>query len=338
MAETFTRLHEPKQASPRHAVLEVRGLKTAIRTRDGQAMAVDGVTFHLDAGETLGLVGESGCGKSLTALSIMRLNPTPASWISAGQILFRGQDLLAMAERDFRRIRGKHIAMVLQDPMTALNPSLTVGEQIFESLRLHQGLTGGALAKRAIDLLELLRVPAASSRLSSYPHELSGGMRQRVVGAIALSGDPEIIIADEPTTSLDVTVQAAYLSHLRDIQRETGVSILFITHDFGVVASMCDRVAVMYAGKIIETGTTAAIFDQPGHPYTQALLRSVPDLSLHVDRLYSISGQPPSLYSRGTGCPFAPRCPIVQQRCWIEYPPGSNLGDGQVAYCWSHVS
>ena len=295
------------------------------------------MSFTLAAGETLGLVGESGCGKSVTCLSVIRLNPRPASRIVGGQVLFRGEDLLQKSEQEMRRYRGRHIAMVLQDPMTALNPVFTIGNQLFESLVLHQGLRGSGLRARAVEVLRLLRVPAPEARLRSYPHEFSGGMRQRTVGAIALSCQPEILIADEPTTALDATIQAAYLDLLRDIQRQAGLAILFVTHDLGVVAQMCDRVAVMYAGRIVETADTRRLFAEPAHPYTQALLRSVPDVQHDVDRLYSIEGQPPSISDLGAGCPFAPRCPVAEARCREAFPPERVLAPAHTVSCWRHV-
>ncbi len=300
-------------------------------------MAVDGVTFNLLHGETLGLVGESGSGKSLTALSLLRLNPKPASAITGGQVFYRGQDLLQIAESQLRKIRGREISMVLQDPMTSLNPTLRIGEQIYEPLRVHRGMRGKALERRAVELLELLKVPEPRSRLAGYPHEFSGGQRQRVVGAIALSCDPQVLIADEPTTALDVTVQAAYLAHLKEVQRRTQVAILFITHDFSVVARMCDRVAVMYAGKIVESGTTHDVLEAPAHPYTQALLRSVPDLDDKVERLASIEGQPPPLFGRGPGCPFVPRCPLAQERCSKDFPPIHVAGPLHEVHCWEYL-
>jgi oligopeptide/dipeptide ABC transporter ATP-binding protein len=318
-------------------LLEVRDLRTHFVTRRGIGRAVDGVSFTLGAGETLGLVGESGCGKSLTCLSVMRLNPRPASRIVGGQVLFRGADLLQKSEREMRRYRGRHIAMVLQDPMTALNPVFTIGNQLFESLTLHQRLRGRRLRARAIEVMRLVRVPAPESRLRNYPHEFSGGMRQRTVGAIALACQPEILIADEPTTALDATIQAAYLDLLRDIQRQSRLAILFVTHDLGIVAQMCDRVAVMYAGKIVEIADTSRLFGAPAHPYTEALLRSVPDVQEDVGRLYSIEGHPPSIYDPGAGCPFAPRCPVVQTRCRDAFPPGRALAPTHAVSCWRHL-
>ena len=287
----------------------------------------------------MGLVGESGCGKSVTCLSIMRLNPEPASRIVGGQVIFRGTDLLGISEREMRAYRGRHIALILQDPMTALNPVFTIGEQLFEPLRLaREPPKRSALREQAVRLLRLLKIPAPESRLTSYPHEFSGGMRQRVVGAIALSRNPDVIIADEPTTALDVTLQSAYLKLLKDIQRRTNVSIIFVTHDFGVVARMCDRVAVMYAGRIVETADTETLFASPAHPYSEALLRSVPDVDTKVERLYSISGQPPSIFNPPTGCRFHPRCPLRKRlgepdRCEHDEPELRELAPGHEVAC-----
>ena len=317
--------------------LQVRDLRTHFFTKRGVGKAVDGVSFDLRRGETLGLVGESGCGKSMTALSVMRLNPKPASRIVGGEVLLNGEDLLQKPEREMRKYRGRHIGLILQDPMSALNPVFTIGSQLYEPLRIHRKLRRLRLRERAIELLTRLRIPAAKSRLSSFPHQFSGGMRQRVLGAIAMSCDPEVLIADEPTTSLDVTVQAAFLELLKDIQRQSRLAILFITHDFGVVARMCDRVAVMYAGKIIETADTRTLFDAPTHPYTEALLHSVPDVNLQITQLHSIEGQPPSIYDVPAGCPFAPRCPYVQSRCRQEFPPEKPLADGHTVSCWRYV-
>ena len=318
-------------------VLQVRDLRTHFFTKKGVGKAVDGVSFDLYPGETLGVVGESGCGKSMMALSILRLHPQPASRIVEGSVLFQGENLLGLPESAMRRYRGKEIALVLQDPMAALNPVLTIGEQIYEALRVHQKVGGQALRARAVELLKLLQVPDAESRLSAYPHQLSGGIRQRVVGAIALSSEPTVLIADEPTTSLDVTIQAAYLELLKDIQRRTNVAILFITHDFGVVQRMCDQVAVMYAGKIVETADARTILSAPAHPYTQALVRSVLDVTDQVDSLDSIEGQPPSIYELAPGCPFAARCPYAEDRCWDNFPPKRTLDDGHSVSCWRYV-
>ncbi|MBI2321812.1 MAG: ABC transporter ATP-binding protein [Chloroflexi bacterium] len=318
-------------------ILKVTDLKTHFFTKRGVGKAVDGVSFELRRGETLGLVGESGCGKSITALSIIGLHPKPAARIVGGEVLFEGQDLLKMSQQDLRLYRGRRIALILQDPMTALNPVFTVGDQLYEPLRLHQGLHGPSLKERAVELLRLLRIAAPERRLRSFPHHLSGGMRQRVVGAIALSCDPDVLIADEPTTSLDVTVQASYLALLKELQRKTRLAILFITHDFGVVAKMCDRVAVMYAGKIVEAAPTRDLFDSPAHPYTEALLNSVPDLRPPSQRLESIEGQPPSIYDLPNGCPFAPRCRYVMQRCREAFPAEVEVSGGHRVSCWRHL-
>ena len=317
--------------------LQVRDLRTYFYTKRGVGKAVDGVSFDLRPGETLGLVGESGCGKSMACLSVMRLNPRPASRIVSGQVLLHGEDLLQKSEKEMRQVRGKHIAVILQDPMTALNPVFTIGNQLSEPLRIHQKLRGRRLKQRAIELLQMLQIPAAESRFGSFPHHFSGGMRQRTVGSIALSCSPEVIIADEPTTSLDVTIQAAFLELLKDIQRQSNLAILFVTHDFGVVARMCDRVAVMYAGKIVETADTQRLFSAPAHPYAEALLRSVPEVNEQIERLYAIEGQPPSIYDLPAGCAFATRCPDTQERCWQEFPPVQQIAPGHTVSCWRHV-
>jgi oligopeptide/dipeptide ABC transporter ATP-binding protein len=321
----------------RDVVLSVQDLRTYFYTQRGVGKAVDGVSFDLHRGETLGLVGESGCGKSMTSLSIVGLYPRPAARIVGGQILFDGVDLVQLSPSELRRYRGKRLAMILQDPMSALNPVFTINNQLSEPLHLHQRLRGSSLRQRAIELLKLLRIPAPEQRLRNYPHQFSGGMRQRVVGAIGLSCNPEVLIADEPTTSLDVTVQAAYLALLKDIQRQTELAILFITHDFGVVARMCDRVAVMYAGKIVETAPTWELFDKPAHPYAEALLNSVPDVRTGMERLYAIEGNPPSIYERPVGCPFASRCPYVMPRCKETYPPQVEIAPGHQTSCWRHL-
>jgi oligopeptide/dipeptide ABC transporter ATP-binding protein len=318
-------------------ILHVKDLQVRVATRHGIGQAVDGIGFELRAGETLGIVGESGSGKSMTSLAILGLHPQPAAQIVGGQILFRGEDILKKTPAELRRYRGRHIAMILQDPMTALNPVFSVGRQLYEPLRLHRKLSGRPLREQAIELLRLLQIQSPASRLGNYPHQLSGGMRQRVVGAIALSCNPEILIADEPTTALDVTVQAHYLALLNEIQKKTGTAILFITHDFGVVARMCDRVAVMYAGRIVETAPARELFEQPAHPYTEALLKSVPDLHKPADRLPSIQGSPPSIYNRPPGCPFAPRCSYVMAKCREEYPPETSLTGSHTTNCWRYA-
>ncbi len=321
------------QAQP---ILQVRNLVTRLGSKRGFGLAVNDVSFDLMPGETLGLVGESGSGKSMTCLSVLRLTPPAATQITGGQVIFDGEDLLQKSEAEMRGYRGRRISMILQDPMRALNPVLTIGEQLFESLRLHRGLRGAALQQAACELLERVRIPNPAAGLAAYPHHFSGGMRQRVVGAIALAGNPDILIADEPTTALDVTVQAAFLDLLKDIQRQDKLSILFITHDFAVVARMCDRVAVMYAGRIVETAPTSMLFDRPRHPYTESLLRSVPDVDRRDDRLYAIPGQPPSVFAPQSGCPFAARCAHAMPRCGEELPPTRKFDDGHEVNCWLH--
>jgi len=322
--------HEPP-------VLRVVDLRTHLQTKAGLARAVDGIDFELRRGETVGLVGESGSGKSMTALSILRLHPQPAARIVSGRVEFNGTDLLSLSEREMRRVRGRHIALILQDPMTALNPVYSIGDQIAEPVNLHQGLRRRPLVERTIELLRLLRIGDPEARRRAYPHQLSGGMRQRVVGAIALSCAPEVLIADEPTTALDVTIQAAYLELLKDLQREMRLAILFITHDFGVVGRMCDRVVVMYAGRVAETATRARLFQYPGHPYTKALLRSVPTVAAPTQRLVTIEGQPPPVTDFPPGCRFHPRCWLYERlgrpdRCRTDLPLLQPSGpDAQVA-------
>src|SRR3954447_16917367 len=303
------------------ALLEVEDLRTYLYTRHGVVKAVDGVSFTLRRGETLGIVGESGSGKSMSCLSLVRLVPSPAGRIVGGSVRLGGQDLLALSDAEMRRVRGRDLAMILQDPMASLNPALTIGEQVAEPLRLHQGLRGPAVREASITALKRMRIAWPEQALAQYPHNLSGGMRQRVAGAIPLVCQPQVVIADEPTTSLDATIQAQYLALLKQIQAESGLAIVFVTHDFGVVAKMCHRVAVMYAGRIVEAGSVRDIFYRPTHPYTEALLQSIPRLDEHMDRLPTIEGQPPALDALGPGCPFAPRCAHVRARCEEEYPP-----------------
>jgi oligopeptide/dipeptide ABC transporter ATP-binding protein len=316
-------------------VLRVEDLHTYCFTRWGVVKAVDGVSFSLRQGETLGIVGESGCGKTMTALSLLRLVPRPAARIVKGKIILEGENLLEKTEREMReKIRGRRISMILQDPQTSLNPVFTVGNQLIEAIKIHHHDGHRSLVRRAIDGLKQVRVAAPERRVQDYPHQISGGMKQRVVGAIAISCEPRVIIADEPTTSLDVTIQAQYLRLLREIQEETNLAVIFITHDFGIVAKMCDRVMVMYAGRVVESGDVRAIFNRPSHPYTQALLASVPTMDERVDRLYSISGQPPALWDLPAGCRFAARCPHADQRCRRDYPPSFRAGEGHTADCW----
>jgi oligopeptide/dipeptide ABC transporter ATP-binding protein len=315
------------------SLLDVRDLHTHLRTRWGVVRAVDGVSFGVDEGETLGLVGESGSGKTMTALSVLRLVPEPAARIVGGQILLDGDDLVPKSEREMRRVRGRRISMILQDPQTSLNPVFTAGAQIVEALKTARA-GGGSLWRRAEEALRRVRVAAPEQRMRDYPHQMSGGMKQRVVGAIALAGEPHVLIADEPTTALDATIQLQYLTLLREIQSRTRLGMLFITHDFGIVARMCDRVAVMYAGRIVETGPVRVIFREPRHPYTAALMASVPRLDETVKRLPSIDGQPPALHRMPAGCRFAPRCGYADDRCRREYPPTFALGPAHEAACW----
>ena len=319
------------------AVLEVQDLRVYFYTRWGLVKAVDGVTFDVRVGETLGIVGESGSGKSVTALSIMRLVPSPPGRIEGGYVGLNGVDILGLSEKKMQGIRGQRVAMIFQDPMTSLNPVFNIGNQVGETLRIHQRLRGKTLAQRVIDALRLVRIPAPETRVRDYPHQMSGGMRQRIVGAIASSCQPEVLIADEPTTSLDLTIQAQYLQLLKQLQQETGVGMIFITHDFGIVADVCDRVAVMYAGRIVEEGEVREIFNNPSHPYTQALLASLPNLDEKEDRLYSIEGQPPRLYDLPVGCSFAPRCPFAMDVCREEYPRETSVAAGHRASCWKLV-
>ena len=315
-------------------LLQVEDLQTYFFTRRGVVKAVDGVSFSVAPGETLGIVGESGSGKTMTSLSLLRLVPQPGGKIVGGKVLFEGVDLLKLSEADMRDYRGAKISMILQDPMASLNPVYTVGEQVAEPLRQHQKLRGQALWSKVIDALRLLRIPAPQARLRNYPHQMSGGMRQRVVGGIAISCRPQLIIADEPTTALDATIQAQYLALLKDVQRQTNVGMIFVSHDLSVIGRMCDRVAVMYAGKIVETAGVRELFNHPKHPYTAALLASVPRLDQKVERLASIEGQPPALIDLPPGCRFAPRCTLADERCTREDPPRVQVGEKHFASCW----
>ncbi|MFC2022230.1 ABC transporter ATP-binding protein [Chloroflexota bacterium] len=315
-------------------LLEVENLKTYFFTHRGAVKAVDGVSFSVERGETTGLVGESGCGKTITCLSILGLVPSPGK-IVGGNIYFEDEDdLLEKSEGEMRHIRGRKISIILQDPMTSLNPAYSIGEQIAETIRLHQGARRRELQDKTIASLKLVRIPDAERRLGDYPHQMSGGMRQRVTGAIALSCHPSLLIADEPTTSLDVTTQAQYLELLREVQRESKISMIFITHDFGIVARMCDKVSVMYAGRIVETAPTRELFDNPVHPYTRALMGSIPKLEVRVEKLSSIEGQPPFLVDQPPGCNFAPRCNRTKSSCREEIPPQVAVGDGHLVSCW----
>jgi peptide/nickel transport system ATP-binding protein len=315
------------------ALLEVRDLRTYIYTRRGVVKAVDGATFSVRRGETLGIVGESGSGKSMTCLSILRLVPEPGGRIVGGSVVFDGEELLAKSPEEMRRLRGARIAMILQDPMASLNPALSVGAQIAETLTLHRGLRGRALDARVLELLRQVRISDPERRVHAYPHQMSGGIRQRVAGAIAISCQPSLLIADEPTTSLDVTIQAQYLRLLKDIQQATNLALVFVTHDLGIVAKLCDRVAVMYAGRIVETGPTREIFNRPRHPYTIGLLNCLPALRRGREPLTAIDGQPPDLAHVPAGCAFAPRCTLVEPRCTETRPALEAVGPDHLAAC-----
>jgi oligopeptide/dipeptide ABC transporter ATP-binding protein len=297
--------------------------------------AVDGVSFSLRRGEVLGLVGESGCGKSLTALSVMRLLPKGGARTVGGEVRLNGNDILKRTPKEMREIRGSRISMILQDPQTSLNPVFTIGDQLREALARRLGRQRKAdVMKEAIAALRHVEISGPEQWVGQFPHQMSGGMKQRVVGAIAMSGHPDVLIADEPTTALDVTIQLQYLKLLKRLQRETGMAILFITHDFGVVARMCDRVAVMYAGRIVECGPVTQVFDNPSHPYTQALIASVPKMTGGARRLYTIEGQPPPLMDLPEGCRFAARCAYAERRCEEAYPDSFSVGGDHTADCW----
>jgi oligopeptide/dipeptide ABC transporter ATP-binding protein len=320
------------------AALDVQDLRTHIVTRWGTIKAVDGVSFSVAAGETLGLVGESGSGKSMTCLSLVRLVPRPAARIVSGRVLLDGEDLLAKSEDEMQRIRGRKVAMILQDPMSSLNPVFSVGMQLREPVAMYHRLRGRALTARATELLAAVRIPSPAARLRAFPHQLSGGMRQRVVGAMALAAPPRLLIADEPTTSLDLTIQAQYLGMLKELQERHGLAMIFVTHDLGIVARICDRVAVMYGGRIVEIGPVRTIFTAPAHPYTRALLDAIPRLGARRDRLTTIEGQPPDLARLPAGCAFAPRCAHALERCRAEAPGDTQLAPDHAAKCWLHVS
>ena len=320
-------------------LLEIKNLQTYFFTEEGVVRAVDGISWSVDEGETLGLVGESGCGKSVTALSILRLIPDPPGRIVAGEILFEGQDLLQISDAEMRTIRGNRIAMVFQEPMTSLNPVLTIGAQIMEAIQLHLGLGDNEARARAAELLDMVGIPEAAGRLADYPHQFSGGMRQRVMIAMALSCNPKLLLADEPTTALDVTIQAQVLEIMARLASELGTAVVVITHNLGVVARYADNVNVMYAGKIVEMGTTMDIFKDPRHPYTVGLMKSVPrlDATEHV-RLATIEGQPPLLIDPIPGCPFEPRCDWRIDKCATDAPPLEDKTPGHLSACWRNPS
>ena len=316
-----------------NAALIVKDLRTYFHTDDGIVRSVDGVDFTVLQGQTLGLVGESGCGKSITALSLLRLIPTPPGKIESGEMIFQGENLLAFSEEEMRKIRGNRISMIFQEPMTSLNPVFTVGNQLAEAMQLHQGLSDKEAVEKSIEMLRLVGIPSPEKRVTQYPFELSGGMRQRVMIAMALSCKPSLLIADEPTTALDVTIQAQILDLLKKLQQEMGTSIIMITHDLGVVAETCDQVAVMYAGKIVEYGTADEILESPKHPYTQGLLKSLPRIEAGQERLEAIEGFVPSPFDMPTGCAFAPRCLYRIGRCEVEMPELAEIGEGRQLRC-----
>jgi oligopeptide transport system ATP-binding protein len=315
------------------ALLEVRNLTTYFDTDDGVVKAVDDVSFRLQRGETLGIVGESGSGKSVTNLSIIRLVQEPPGKIVSGEVLFKGEDILSLPPAAVRKIRGRRIAMIFQDPMTSLNPFMKISKQLMEMTRLHLGHTKAQAYEHAIRMLETVGIPDARTRADSYPHEFSGGMRQRVMIAMALSCEPELLIADEPTTALDVTIQAQILELIKKLKQETGTSVILITHDLGVVAGMTDHVIVMYAGKIFEQAKTTELFARPGNPYTKGLLRSVPDPTAEQGKLYQIPGLPPDVAHLKPGCPFAERCDRVEEICRREFPPFVELTADHHSLC-----
>ena len=320
-------------------LLEVKNLRTQFFTQDGVVHAVNGISYSVDKGETVAIVGESGSGKSVGVMSLIRLIPQPPGKIVDGEVLFDGQDLLKLSEEELRDIRGNRIAMIFQDPMTSLNPVLTIGRQITEALELHMNMNKEQARKRAVQLLEMVGIPGAAARLDDYPHQFSGGMRQRVMIAMGLSCDPQLLIADEPTTALDVTIQAQIVDLTRRLQDELGMAIIWITHDLGVVAGMAQRVIVMYAGFIVEESAVADIYAQPRHPYTLGLLRSIPRLDLgRQKRLVPIDGLPPDLLEPPTHCPFAPRCQFVMDKCWQENPPLVEVAPHHKAACWVDLS
>jgi peptide/nickel transport system ATP-binding protein/oligopeptide transport system ATP-binding protein len=316
------------------SLLQVSDLETHYVSFGGSRVvkAVDGVSFTLEEGETLGMVGESGCGKTTTCLSIVRLLPAAAR-IVGGSIRFEGDELTTMRPRQMRRVRGGRIAMILQDPMASLNPLFSIYRQVSEPAYYHRALRGRSLRERVRELLNAVRIPSPAMRMREFPHQMSGGMRQRIVGAIALAGGPKLIIADEPTTNLDVTIQAQYLDLLKELQERTGVAIIFVTHNLGIVARMCDKLGVMYAGQLVEAGSVRQLFNTPQHPYTKALLGSMPKLG-SKEKLFSIPGQPPDLATLPSGCAFHPRCPEALPRCSVEAPRETQVGDAWRTRCW----
>jgi oligopeptide transport system ATP-binding protein len=314
-------------------LLSVKDLRTYFETEDGTVKAVDGITFDLQRGETLGIVGESGSGKSVTNLSIIRLIPEPPGKIVSGEVVFDGRDILDLSTEEVRHIRGKKISMIFQDPMTSLNPFMRISKQLMEITQLHLGHSREEAYEHAVKMLDMVGIPDARARVDSYPHEFSGGMRQRVMIAMALSCEPELLIADEPTTALDVTIQAQILELIKQLKQDTGTSVILITHDLGVVAGMTDHIIVMYAGKVFEQAPTRELFSCPGNPYTKGLLRSVPDPTSEQGGLYQIPGLPPDVAHLPPGCPFAPRCERAEEICRREFPPFVQLNAEHFSLC-----
>ncbi|QTB26128.1 ABC transporter ATP-binding protein [Lysinibacillus sphaericus] len=317
-------------------VLEVKNLQTYFYSSEGVAKAVDGVSFTLQKGETLGIVGESGCGKSMTSLSLLRLVPSPPGKIINGEILLNNTDILKLSDEELRKIRGNKISMIFQEPMTSLNPVLSVGEQIAESIRLHQGLSRKEAWQKAVDMIRLVGIPAPEKRAKQEPYQLSGGMRQRIMIAMALACTPDVLIADEPTTALDVTIQAQIIDIIQNLQKQLGMSILFITHDLGVVAEVCDKIAVMYAGQVVEEGTTDSLFEKPLHPYTHGLIQSLPKLYEDQEELSTIQGTVPSPYHYPSGCRYAERCPFATELCREKQPELLTIEPEKKVRCWMY--
>ncbi|WP_201712847.1 ABC transporter ATP-binding protein [Rossellomorea arthrocnemi] len=318
----------------KNVVLEVKNLKTHFTSKKGVTKAVDGIDFVLHQGETLGIVGESGCGKSMTSLSILRLVPSPPGKIVDGTVELKGKDILQMSDSELRKVRGNQISMIFQEPMTSLNPVIPVGEQIAEAIRVHQKLGRKEAWEKSVEMLELVGIPSPRQRAKQEPFQLSGGMRQRVMIAMALACNPEVLIADEPTTALDVTIQAQILELMKDLQKRLNMGIIFITHDLGVVAELCDKVAVMYAGQVVEYSSTEALFSHPKHPYTNGLLSSLPKLYEDQEELQTMPGNVPSPYDMPKGCRFSPRCPLATEQCHEEEPQLHSLEDGSQIRCF----
>lgn len=314
-------------------ILSVENLKTYFYTRAGLVKAVDGVSFSVSEGEALGLAGESGCGKSVTCLSILRLVPQPAGRIVGGRILFEGEDLLTKSEKEMVHVRGKKISMILQDPLMSLNPVYTIGNQVAEAFRLER-IRQTTIKQKVLDVLRSVKIPSVEERLHSYPFQFSGGMRQRTAAAISIARSPKLLIADEPTTSLDVTIQDQFLRLLKELQQQTNMGLILVTHDLGIVAESCDRVAIMYGGKIVESGSVRRVYRNPAHPYTEALMQALPRLGSRSKRLFQIEGEPPNPADLPSGCSFHPRCPRVMDICRTEYPPLTTLADDGYATCW----